>query len=172
MKKWGKLFAVFTCLVLALAIAGCGGKNEKFTANSWVFVNKTDDATDNYIDILTFEKDGKTYTTKSKTITYKVKDERLYNIFDAYVSGKYEMKISETDGRPDTGFTYDEKTDSMKMDGFSIYTYMSKNNTVMDKDTKRIYKKATKEDIEKLKKEMQENTQKKVDQKNQEAGIK
>lgn len=28
MKKWGKIFAVFACLVLALAIAGCGGKSD------------------------------------------------------------------------------------------------------------------------------------------------
>lgn len=172
MKKWGKMFAIFACLVLALAMAGCGGKSEKFTANSWVFVHKTDDGNESYINILNFEKNGKTYTTKEKTFTYQIKDKRLYSIADTYISGKYEMNIDESEGRTEPGFTYDEKTDGMKRDGLTFYTYMSKDNTVMDQGLKKIYKKASKEDIEKIKKEMEAYTQKNVDQKNQQAGLK
>lgn len=166
MKKWGKMFAVFACLVLALAMAGCGGKNEKFTANSWVFVHKTDDGNEDFIDVLTFEKNNKSYTSVEKKTTYKVKYEGLMS-GAGMVSQKYKMDIEDEKNNSTPGLTYDEKSDSLIINGFSAYTYMSKDNTVIDQDNKRVFKKATKEDIEKIKKDLEENTKKKIIKENQ-----
>ena len=161
MKKWGKMFAIFACLVLALAMAGCGGKSEKFTANSWVFVHKTDDGNEDFIDVLTFEKNNKSYTSVEKKTTYKVKYEGLMS-GAGMVSQKYKMDIEDEKNNSTPGLTYDEKSDSLTINGFSAYTYMSKDNTVIDQDNKRVFKKATKEDIEKIKKDLEENTKKKI----------
>lgn len=166
MKKWGKMFAVFACLVLALAMAGCGGKSEKFTANSWVFVHKTDDGNEDFIDVLTFEKNNKSYTSVEKKTTYKVKYEGLMS-GAGMVSQKYKMDIEDEKNNSTPGLTYDEKSDSLIINGFSAYTYMSKDNTVIDQDNKRVFKKATKEDIEKIKKDLEENTKKKIIKENQ-----
>lgn len=166
MKKWGKMFAIFACLVLALAMAGCGGKNEKFTANSWVFVHKTDDGNEDFIDVLTFEKNNKSYTSVEKKTTYKVKYEGLMS-GAGMVSQKYKMDIEDEKNNSTPGLTYDEKSDSLIINGFSAYTYMSKDNTVIDQDNKRVFKKATKEDIEKIKKDLEENTKKKIIKENQ-----
>lgn len=166
MKKWGKMFAVFACLVFALAMAGCGGKNEKFTANSWVFVHKTDDGNEDFIDVLTFEKNNKSYTSVEKKTTYKVKYEGLMS-GAGMVSQKYKMDIEDEKNNSTPGLTYDEKSDSLTINGFSAYTYMSKDNTVIDQDNKRVFKKATKEDIEKIKKDLEENTKKKIIKENQ-----
>lgn len=166
MKKWGKMFAVFACLVFALAMAGCGGKNEKFTANSWVFVHKTDDGNEDFIDVLTFEKNNKSYTSVEKKTTYKVKYEGLMS-GAGMVSQKYKMDIEDEKNNSTPGLTYDEKSDSLTINGFSAYTYMSKDNTVIDQDNKRVFKKATKEDIEKIKKDLEENTKRKIIKENQ-----
>ncbi len=166
MKKWGKMFAIFACLVLALAMAGCGGKSEKFTANSWVFVHKTDDGNEDFIDVLTFEKNNKSYTSVEKKTTYKVKYEGLMS-GAGMVSQKYKMDIEDEKNNSTPGLTYDEKSDSLTINGFSAYTYMSKDNTVIDQDNKRVFKKATKEDIEKIKKDLEENTKKKIIKENQ-----
>lgn len=166
MKKWGKMFAIFACLVLALAMAGCGGKSEKFTANSWVFVHKTDDGNEDFIDVLTFEKNNKSYTSVEKKTTYKVKYEGLMS-GAGMVSQKYKMDIEDEKNNSTPGLTYDEKSDSLTINGFSAYTYMSKDNTVIDRDNKRVFKKATKEDIEKIKKDLEENTKKKIIKENQ-----
>lgn len=160
------MFAVFACLVFALAMAGCGGKNEKFTANSWVFVHKTDDGNEDFIDVLTFEKNNKSYTSVEKKTTYKVKYEGLMS-GAGMVSQKYKMDIEDEKNNSTPGLTYDEKSDSLTINGFSAYTYMSKDNTVIDQDNKRVFKKATKEDIEKIKKDLEENTKRKIIKENQ-----
>lgn len=159
--------------VCYLCLSGLGpgygrlwGKSEKFTANSWVFVHKTDDGNEDFIDVLTFEKNNKSYTSVEKKTTYKVKYEGLMS-GAGMVSQKYKMDIEDEKNNSTPGLTYDEKSDSLTINGFSAYTYMSKDNTVIDQDNKRVFKKATKEDIEKIKKDLEENTKKKIIKENQ-----
>ena len=166
MKKWRRLLAVVACLVLSLTLFGCGGSNEKFTGNNWVFVHKTDDGYTDYIDVLTFEKNNKNYICKGKNTTYKVEYDGTASAFGK-ITSQYKIAIENSEMKPTAGLIYDEKSNSMTQNGLQFYTYISKDNTIMDQGDKRIYKKATKEEIEKIKKDMEENTKKKVEEANQ-----
>lgn len=167
MKKWGKMFAVFACLVLALALTGCGGKNEKFTANSWVFVEKTDTGDNDYMSVIAFEKNNKSYTCTEKTTNIKIRNHGGTSLgIGAKEHYDYKVDVRESAPYIQKGLAYDEKTDSLTMDGDPFYTYMSKDNTIISHHSptlgKLTYKKATKEEIEEIKKELIDFEQKKA----------
>lgn len=169
MMKWGKktLGILFCALLMILGITGCGGQSEKFTGNTWVYVQKTDDGNADFIDILTFEKNDKNYTSKETKTVYKVKYDGMMNEFGKMVYQKYKVVIEDKKVKPDFGMIFDEKSNSLTQNGIQLYTYVSKDDSVVDQNRRYVFKKAKKEDIEKMKKELEENTKRKVEKENQ-----
>jgi len=171
MKNWKKALAMVFCLIMMLAVAGCGGKSEKFTGSTWVYVHKTDNGAEDFIDVLTFEKNGKTYISKEKKTTYEMKYDALMNAFGHFVSREYKLNVKDVDLKSDYGMVYDEKSDSLTQNGFQLYTYMSKDDTIVDQNRKYIFKKVKKEDIEKIKSELETHTKSKIEKANKDFKI-
>ncbi|SFO79843.1 hypothetical protein SAMN02910455_02093 [Acidaminococcus fermentans] len=156
MRNWEKAFTMVFCLLMMLAVAGCGSK-EKFTGSNWVSVHKGTTGIDNDVTIYTFEKNGKSFTCTKKTTDYIVRP--------------VDDKVEKTEDEPskEVGLVYDEKSNSLTIMGAPRYTYMSKDDTIVEQGNPQPLKKMSKEEIEKAKKDVQEHAQKLADKRKEES---
>lgn len=160
MGNWKKAIAMVFCLVMILAVAGCGSK-EKFTGSNWVSVRKGTSGFENTVTIYTFEKNDKSFTCTRKVTNYMVRSDSLFAIPD------YKVEEQESEPSKEVGLVYDEKSNSLTIMGAPRYTYMSKDDTIMEQGNPTPLKKMSKEEIEKAKKDMQEHAQKQADERNE-----
>lgn len=155
MKNWKKALAMVFCLIMMLAVAGCGSK-EKFTGSNWVSVEKGTTGIENDVTIYTFEKNGKSFTCTKKVTSYVVRP-----VDDKVEENEYELS-------KEVGLVYDEKSNSLTIMGVPVYTYMSKDDTIVQQGNPKPLKKMSKEEIEKAKKDVQEHAQKLADERKEE----
>lgn len=83
------------------------------------------------------------------------------------VDDKVEKK--EDEPSKEVGLVYDEKPNSLTIMGAPRYTYMSKDDTIVEQGNPQPLKKMSKEEIEKAKKDVQEHAQKLADKRKEES---